>query len=70
MANPLFNTFGNKNNPYSNIIAEAKRFKASFSGNPQQEVQKLLNSGAMTQAQFNELSQIAQQVIQAMGGDF
>lgn len=61
--NPLFNNFGNQNNIYGNIFNEAKKFKESFNGNPRQEVQNLLNSGAMSQAQFNEYSRIAQQII-------
>ena len=65
MANPLFDSFGN--NPFQQIINEAKKFKETFSGNPREEVQRLLNSGEMTQEQFNQYSQIAQQVIQAMG---
>ena len=65
--NPLFNAFGNQPNQFTQIIQEAQRFKNSFSGNPREEVQKLLNSGAMSQAQFNQYSQIAQQVMQFMG---
>ena len=66
MANPLFNTFGN-NNPFEQLIKEAKEFKKTFNGNPREEVQKLLNSGRMTQQEFNTYSQIAQQVAQMMG---
>lgn len=67
MANPLFNTMGNQSNPMADIIRQAKEFKKSFTGNPRDEVQRLLNSGQMSQQQFNQLSQIAQQVVQAMG---
>lgn len=69
MANPLFNTFGN-NNQFSNLIKQAQEFKRQFANiNPRDEVQRLLNSGQMSQQQFNQLSQIAQQVVQAMGKD-
>lgn len=64
MANPLFNHFNN--NQISNIIQQAKELKNSFKGNPKEEVQKLLNSGQMTQEQFNYYSQMAQQIISAM----
>jgi hypothetical protein len=67
--NPLFNNFGNQSNPMSDIIRQAKEFRKSFSGNPRDEVQRLLNSGQMSQADFNRFSQIAQQVVQAMGED-
>ncbi len=65
--NPLFNIFGNQPNPMADIIRQAREFRKSFSGNPRDEVQRLLNSGEMSQQQFNQFSQIAQQVVQAMG---
>lgn len=70
MANPVFNIMGNRNNPVNDIIKQAQEFKKSFNGNPREEVQKLLNSGKMSQQEFNRLSQIAQQVVQTMGGNF
>jgi hypothetical protein len=67
MANPLFNTFGN-NNQFGNLIQQAQAFKRQFTNiNPRAEVERLLNSGQMSQQQFNEYSQIAQQVAQMMG---
>ena len=54
-------------NPLTNIIQQAQEFKKTFTGNPRDEVQKLLNSGRMTQQEFNYYSNIAQQVIQMMG---
>jgi hypothetical protein len=67
MANPLFNTFGN-NNQFGDLIKQAQAFKRQFSNiNPRAEVERLLNSGQMSQAEFNQYSQIAQQVAQMMG---
>jgi hypothetical protein len=67
MANPLFNTFGN-NNQFGNLIQQAQEFKRQFANiNPRAEVERLLQSGAMSQSQFNQYSQIAQQVAQMMG---
>ena len=67
MANPLFNGFGN-NNQFGNLIQQAQAFKRQFTNiNPRAEVERLLNSGEMSQQQFNEYSQIAQQVAQMMG---
>ena len=48
---------------------ESIEFKKSFNGSPKDEVQKLLNSGQMSQQEFNRFSQIARQVVQAMGED-
>lgn len=67
MANPLFNDFGN-NNQFGNLIQQAQEFKRQFSNiNPRAEVERLLNSGEMSQQQFNEYSKIAKQVAQMMG---
>ena len=67
MANSLFNQFGNQMNPLAQIAQQARQFRQSFTGNPRQEVERLLQSGQMSQADFNRFSQIAQQVVQFMG---
>ena len=69
MANPLYNQYKQpiNDNGLSQIIEQAKQMRKTFNGNPQQVVQNLLNSGQMSQSQFNQLSQIANQVVQAMG---
>ena len=69
MSNPLYNAMGNQSNPMADLIRQAKQFKNQFNGNPRQEVERLLQTGQMSQKTFNELSQIAQQVVQAMGED-
>lgn len=62
MANPLFNQFGSNNNPLSALMAEFNRLSQSVQ-NPRQEVERLLNSGQMSQQQFNELSRMASQLL-------
>jgi hypothetical protein len=69
MPNPLFNMMGKQSNPMADLIRQAKDFRKQFSGNPRQEVERLLQTGKMSQQQFNQFSQIAQQVVQAMGED-
>lgn len=61
--NPLFNAFGNQPQaPFPmNMIQDFMQFKRNFRGNPQQQVQNMLNSGQMTQDQFNQLHQMYQQ---------
>ena len=64
MANPLFNALGGQQmNPMAQLVADAKRMKQTFTGNPKAEVKKLLDSGAMTQEQFNQYAQIANQLV-------
>lgn len=67
MPNPLYNSMANQNNPFMQIMQEAQKLKNTFKGNPREEVQRLLNSGELSQADFNKYSQIAQQVMQFMG---
>lgn len=69
MANQLFKTLGNSNSnvpaPLGNLqtlVEKLNQFKNSFSGDPKQQVQQLLNSGRMTQNQYNQLSQMATQI--------
>lgn len=70
MANPLYNVLGGglamNDGGFSQLIAEVKRMQQMFQGDPRAEVQKLLNSGQMTQQQFNQLSQMANQVMNLM----
>lgn len=65
MANPLYNQFSPNNN-VDNIIRQAQNLKSQFQGNPKDEVQRLLNQGIMTQADFNRLMPIAQQIAALM----
>lgn len=44
-----------------NLIQKFNQFRAGFQGNPQQQVQQLLNSGRMSQEQFNQLAGLANQ---------
>lgn len=73
--NPLFNLNGWNQNifngtPFGNamsMIQSFNQFRQQFSGDPKQQVQQLLNSGRMTQDQFNQLQQIATQFQQMLG---
>ena len=67
MSNALYNQFGKQNNPLEQLAQQAREFQKQFKGSPRQEVERLLQTGAMSQSQFNQYSQIAQQVAQFMG---
>ena len=63
MPNPLFSQFGGQQvNPMQQLIAEATQLKKTMQ-NPRAEVERLLQTGQMSQAQFNQFSQIAQQIV-------
>lgn len=51
----------------NNIMAQFEQFKASFQGNPKEEVQKLLDSGKMSQDTFDKLSEQATQLQRFLG---
>ena len=66
MGNPLFNALGGGNLPNNNIIQQFHAFRQQMQGkNPHEEINKLLQSGAISQGQLNEAQQMAQQ-FQAM----
>ena len=44
-----------------NMVQQFNQFRQTFQGDPQEQVQQLLNSGQMTQEQFAQLQQMAQQ---------
>ena len=47
------------------ILQRFQQFQRMFKGDPQKQVQELLNSGRVSQAQYNQAVQMAQQ-FQAM----
>ena len=61
MSNPLFNMLGG-NNQLGNmggLIQQFQQFKQQFSGDPKAQVQQLLNSGKISQAQYDQAVQMA-----------
>ena len=50
------------------MIAQFQQFKQNFNGDPKARVQQLLDSGQMSQQQFNQLSQMATQFQNMMNG--
>ena len=66
MANPLFNALnGNQaqaNNGFSNFMSDFQRLQQTVK-NPKQEVERLLQSGAMSQQDFNRFGQMANQIM-------
>ena len=63
--NPLFNMLTNQNQPKpteTNIIQRFQQFQRMFSGDPKQQIQQLLSSGRVSQQQYNQAVQIANQL--------
>ena len=64
--NPLYNEMGNNNVP-DNFMSKFQQFRQNFKGNPQEQVQQMLNSGKVSQEQYNRAVQTAQQFQRMFG---
>ena len=63
MATPLFNALnGQQLNPMQQLVTDARKLRQTMQ-NPHAEVERLVQTGQMSQQKFNELSQIAQQIV-------
>lgn len=67
MSNPLFGMMGGNQPQMSGLMQRFQQFKQAFSGDPKQRVQDLLNSGRISQQQYNQAVQMAQQLQKMMG---
>ncbi len=73
MGNPFFNALGGGRRPMpggpnmQNLQAQIAKLKQQYS-NPQDAIQQLMNSGRVTQDQYNAAVQRARQIQQMLGG--
>lgn len=72
MSNSLYNQLGGgqRLGPMNNMqdfMNHFNQFRSNFRGDPQQMVQNLLNSGQMSQQQYNQLQQQAAQIQRMLG---
>lgn len=65
MANPLFGMMHNQ--MPNNLMQRFQQFQQMFRGDPRQTVQQMLNSGRISQGQYNQAVQMAQQLQRMMG---
>ena len=64
MSNPLFNALGGgmpQGNGPMQIVQQFMQFKQNFKGDPKAEVEKMLQSGRISQQQLNQVQQMAGQ---------
>ena len=64
MSNPLY---GMMNGQQNNVIQRFQQFQRLFKGDPKQQVQQLLNSGRVSQDQYNKAVQMANQFQKFLG---
>lgn len=66
MSNPLFSMMGGQAmNP---LMQRFQQFQKMFRGDPRQQVQQMLNSGKVSQEQYNRAVQTANQMMKMMTG--
>lgn len=62
MPNQLFNALGGNMMPGNNMFLQFQQFRQRMQGiNPHEEINKLLQSGAVSQQELNQAQQMAQQ---------
>jgi len=68
--NPLYNLLQGNPQPsmQNGILGRFRAFQSQFKGDPRQTIQQMLNSGRITQAQYNEAVQKANTLMQMLGG--
>lgn len=63
MGNPIFNALGGGMPQGNPMLQQFQRFMQEMKGkNPQEEINKLLQSGRISQQQLNQVQQMAQQM--------
>ena len=55
-------------NGMSGLMQRFQQFQQMFKGDPRQQIQQLMNSGRVSQSQYNQAVQMAQQFQKMMGG--
>lgn len=65
MSNPIFNGM---NQPQNNVLQRFQQFQRMFNGDPKQQIQQMLNSGRVSQSQYNQAVQMANQLMKMIGG--
>lgn len=65
MNNSLYNDFNPSPNPMGqmgNFLTKFNQFAQTFTGNPEARVKQMIQNGQMSQAQFEQLAQTANQL--------
>lgn len=70
MNNPIYQQMQNPvpMNGMQNIMQRFQQFQQMFRGDPRQQVLQLLNSGRISQTQYDNAVRTAQQLQRMMGG--
>lgn len=66
--NPLYQQMNKQNNGMQGFMQRFQQFRQVMTGDPQQQIQQLMNSGKITQAQYNNAYQMATQMMRMLNG--
>ncbi len=53
---------------FQQMMQRFQQFRQSFQGDPRQQIQQMMNSGKVSQSDYNNAYQMAQQFQRMMGG--
>lgn len=62
MANPILSHLPNKKGKGNSIVSKFLEFKSNFTGDPQQKINDMLNSGQVSQKDVDEATRLANMV--------
>ena len=65
--NPLFQQMRGQMPQSNNVMQRFMQFRQQFQGDPKEQVQQLLNSGRVTQQQYDAAVQMANQLKNMLG---
>lgn len=62
--NPLFNLLGGSMLPpnIQNLLSQFQMFRRGFNGDPKAQIQQMLSTGQITQEQYNQAVQMANEL--------
>ena len=67
MSNPLLGMMSDQQQQ-GGLMQRFRQFAQMFRGDPNAQIQQMLNSGKVSQAQYNQAVQMAQQMRKMLGG--
>ena len=70
MSSPLYQMYGQQpqQQPQQNIVSEFMNFRNNFQGDPKAQIMNMLSSGQVSQAEYNQAVQQANQLYSMMNG--
>lgn len=69
MSNPIYNMYGagKQLGNLTGLVQQFNQFRRAFQGDPRQQVQELLNSGRVSQAQYDQAVKTAAELRKILG---